>query len=70
MMKKARSVFCVANVHDLEMEERFLFIIKNVDGVKVDKFPLHIKEMEWCFNNRNKYKFNILVDYLLEKSHI
>ena len=40
------------------------------DGMKANKFPLYIKEMEWCFNNRNKNRSNILVSYLLEKLHI
>ena len=35
--------------------------------MKTDKFPSYIKEMDWYFNNRNKNRFDILVDYLLEK---
>ena len=34
-------------------------------GISRDKFVLYIKEMEWKYNNRDKGRFQVLVDYML-----
>ncbi len=34
-------------------------------GVSPGKFLLYIKEMEWRYNNRDKDKFSLLLDYVL-----
>ena len=60
-------------VHINDLESFWRYAKENLakhHGMNADEFSLYIKEMEWCFNNRNKNRFNILVDYLLEKSHI
>ena len=66
-------IFTHGRVHINGLEGFWRYVKQNLakhHGMKDDKFPLYIKEMEWCFNNRDKNRFNILVDYLLEKSRV
>ena len=50
-------IFVHGRVHINGLESFWSYAKQNLvkhHGMKVDKFPLYIKEMEWCFNNRNK----------------
>jgi transposase len=38
-------------------------LIKHL-GLSKEKFPLYLKEMEFCYNNRHHSIFNILVKYI------
>ena len=64
-------IFVHGRVHINGLEGFWSYAKQNLakhHGMKADKFPSYIKEMKWRFNNRDKNRFNILVDYLLEKS--